>query len=409
MAYQEQTDRPNNSAPDLSAFFDSFLNSEDTGIDFRQETTGVSLGKELLAAGMTQDEINEFSRRSGLDVSTSVGYGATDREKGRLLEILNTIRQIKAESPTGNTRAKLENQLYGYLATDAKRFGLAEQRTVSERREGFAGLSMPVRAQKIREWQQQNPGKDFATLNSDDQARIFGIAPEKYSDDDKAAANAFIKSEKYQQYNIAQDIFRTGLELQRETQQRFLEAQKRINEPGYAQKTIDEAYKPAETAFNQYWNPTEGNKFSQAAMEVGAGEAALGRTGSDRVAAELARQKGLSQQQFQAQKSAAVSQLQQYIDFNNPAEALRYGAAAGQGALAGQEVYRNQLLNPYAQVFPLMFQSQQANLLPFSYQTQVQRGPSAFDYGLALADTGVRAYGAFATGGGSEAMRASRG
>ena len=392
MAYQPQTDAPNNAAPDLGAYWESILNSADTGVKTRSVTTGVAIGDELRKAGFSSKEIADFQRRTGIDFSKGVGYGKSDREKGRLLEILQTIKGIKAGG--GKDSASYIGKQLEYLSSDAKRFGVAESRAVTSAMRGFAGLSGYEKASKIREWQLQNPGKAFSSLDAKKQAQALGIDPKQYGNEDKLAANEYIKSEKFNQFNTAQDIFRTGLEIQKQTQLNFQDAQKRINEKGYAQNTIDQAFKPAETQLNQYYNPTEGNKYSTAAQEVGAGEAALGRTGSDRVAANLAQQKGLALERFGANKSAAVAGLQQQIDFNNPAEALRYGSQVGQSSLAGQDVFRNNLLNPYAQVFPMMAQNQQANLMPYSFQSQVQSSPGPLDYGLAIAQTGIQAAGA---------------
>lgn len=398
MAYNPSTNTPNNTAPDLSAFFEQMLSSADTGTRTRMVSTGVSIGDELRKAGFSSKEIAAMQQQTGLDFKAGVGYGQDENQKGRLLEVINTLREIRSSSKdksTGNYKGAIAKQL-SYLGQDARRFGVAEQRAVTESLTGFAGLSGFEKADKIRAWQVKNPGKAFTTLVAKDQAKALGLDPAKYTKEDQLAANDYAKSEKFQQYNTAQDIFRTGLEIQRQTQLAFQDAQKRINEKGYAKNTIDQAFKPAETQLNQYYNPTEGNKFSQAGMEVGAGEAALGRTGSDRVAAELGRQKGLAIERFGAQKSAAIAGLQQQIDFQNPAEALRYGMGAGQNALAGQEVFRNNLLNPYAAVFPMMAQNQQANLMPFSMQQQVQKGPSALDYGLAIGQTAIQGASLFA-------------
>lgn len=388
--------------PDYNDIFAQFLQGSGAGEDlgFRTYTAyagGVNLRKELKRQGASKQLINDIIAQ-GIDLDKNYGAasGEYDAIRNRVTYLIQNDPhgpskvardRIKAGGKVGAVQEGKYKESLDNLVMDVSNFGESKGTTKFERLTGLAGLTSVERYDAIREFQKNNPGTSIKDLTKSQLSALTGFnyedkAGSKFFEADKTELDKQSQSEKFQQYSTAKDIFQTGLESQKAAQENFLAAQKKVREPGYVQGAIDQAFAPQQTQLNQYFDPAGGAQYSQAAQDVGAGEAALGRTGSDRVAVALAREKGMAQERLMSQKSQAAGQLQQYIDLQNPTEALRYGSAIGQQALGNIDFFKNRLLAPYAQVFPMAAQNYQLGLTPYTMSRAAQEQPSALDYGM---------------------------
>lgn len=388
MAYQASVDVPQFDPANFWNVWNQFLDAsganEAMGVKSTvQYSGGYAIGDALRDAGWKNSDLQYLAKKTGLNLDKGVQYGSSGQEIARLQDVVShLISTYKAEGgikSDGAIQGGIER-----LNSDANRFGISNQSMGFEKMPGFQGISDQQKAETIRKWQLANPNKDFFKDQSlIKQAQAFGLKSDEYGSKEAKQASDFAKSEAYQTFTTAQDIFRQQLDIQKESLQNYQEALNRVRTPGYATNLVNQSFAPTQAAIDKYYQPYGGATSSQAEQDVGEREAALGRSGYDRVAVELARQRGAAYTDLAAKKSAAVADLQKYIDLGNPAEALRYGSELGQSSLMNQNYFKNQLLAPYAQVFPLTSQQYGLQLQPYSYQSQVQQPPSGFDYAIA--------------------------
>lgn len=391
-------DRPIAGAPDPSAFlagyFDAIGMGQQTGTrTVRQYSGGVSLKDEL--KGLPKSVLAEL-KRQGVNLNANYGQSSED-----IRTLRNRITYLKryagAKDEFGRGMSEKLSRSISNLATDALATGESQYELSTERLKGLEGVGTLSRFRAARQLQQK--GIDLATADAGQIAKALGIDRKDIGKEGLAELREQFAGEDFQTFNLIEDTARQSLQTQQEQLKNFQAAQKRVNAPGYAEQAANAAFAPQETELNQFYRPQGGASISEAGAMRGEQEAALGRTGYDRVAAEGQRQEGLARERLGSQKSAARQQIQQYIDTQNPLAALQAGQQVGQLGMGNLDYQRQQLLAPYAAVFPMMGQAYQQSLLPFQMQQQVQSGPEWYDYAL----SGVGALGSLAGGIGSAA------
>lgn len=335
------------------------------------------------------DQTIDILRERGLDVDKAYGQD-TDNIK----DIANRVEFLSRYDLNNNENYgpgtdKFERSVDN-LIRDARQYGEAPHTFEMVPLEGVAGMSKLEKYEAIVRANEQFGGD----LSASNLAQITGI--EGLTDKDVQEFQSLAGSKEFQQYETVQDIATRQLDLQRQAVEfqekqmaQYQEALTKVQAPEYIEETIGAAFAPAETELAQYYEPTGGAQVSEAGQRVGAGQAALGRTGSAAVAAELAKEHGRAKERLEASKTAARGQLQQYVDLGLPTEALRFGSQlTTQGAQLGPQAIsyaqqpQQQLMNPFQQVFPLASQTQQAQLLPYSMSSYVPSGPGPLDYVL---------------------------
>lgn len=321
-------------------------------------------------------------KSQGVDLTKNYGRTKEDLDtlRGRVKYLADTFGSKDKQLPGGKVGERYFRSLSN-LAGDVSSIDESIKDVTFEDMGGLAGMSQMEKIQKIRAARLSgNATPDFT--NKDQLSQIFGVPTQDISDQDIKDLQAFTVSDQFKNLDTQMDIIQEGLNQQKTAQERFRQAQEKINAPGYAQNLVNESFKPAELQLDQYYKPQGGAAISQAGQEVGSAEAELGRSGYDRVAVELGRQRGMAYERLGAQKAAAVGDLQKYIDMQNPADVLRFGSQIGQQAQGYQDLGQQRLLAPYQQVFPMMAQSYQLNMMPYSLAGQAVSEPEWYDYAL---------------------------
>lgn len=366
---------------DIPMYFDpGFMNGlmeaygfgEATGTKLeRSWTSGIDIEEEVLRVAGGENEksraIINALRESGIDFTQR--YGASEEDRKLLQDRIHYLNKNYGGDKWDRSLANFQR--------DIKEVDIGGFEEKWVKMGGLAGLTTTEKINAMRTWASNNPGVNIDWGNKDQLSQIFGVSAADITDEDATKMSQMINSDEYKRLNMQQDIINKSLEMQQQSMDYYSQKLEEMRKPGYAKEAVDAAFAPQQTQLDQYYQPQGGARISQAGQEVGEGEAGLGRTGYDRVAAELGRQKGMAYERMESQKSAARQQLQQYIDLGNPAEALRMGSAIGQQGQQYQDIGQNRLTAPYQQLFGMNLQQYNAQLQPYSLalQAQQQQGP----------------------------------
>lgn len=401
--------RPTLPVPDympwLQNMYDSLGLQDDTGFDMVETQKG---GTNLL----------QLLRNNGISDTAIADITGELKQYG----ITNLDRQYGIDSATAQdlvNRARYVQEYQGYrdsAGTDqqeryqrsVRNLGLTLQSAQETpgsmeavQREGLAGVGKLKQYQLLRNLTAS--GKDINAMSNEELAKELGA--KSITDADRSAFASLASSDSFRQFNDIQTTIDKSLEIQRQNLETYQQKLAEINAPGYADKFINESFKPQELALDQFYMPQGGAAVSEADVMRGDQESSLGRSGYDRVSAEANRQRGMAYERLGADKSAARANIQQAIDMQNPAAAAEFGNKIGQGALGLRDSLRSSLLAPYNMVYSTLGQSYQNNLIPYTQGQMAPSNPEWYDYALAaapaVAQIGSTALTGFSTGGGS--------
>jgi hypothetical protein len=396
--YNEEFD-PNN----IPMYFDpGYMNGlmeaygfgEATGTKLTREwSSGVDVNDYLkkkfgIGSDAKAEAITKLLEEKGIDLNQR--YGATDDQRELIENRINYLWKYWEDTDSDKRSRSIDNLVRDFEEVD---IGAYEEKWV--KMDGLAGLTTSEKINAMRTWSNNNPGAAIDWGNKDQLAKIFGVDAADVTDEDATKMSQMINSDEFKRANMQQDIINKSLEMQQQSMEYYSQKLEEMRKPGYAKEAVDAAFAPQQTQLDQYYQPQGGARISQAGSEVGEGEAGLGRTGYDRVAAELGRQKGMAYERMESQKSAARQQLQQYIDLGNPAEALRMGSAIGQQGQQYMDIGQARLTAPYQQLFGMNLQNYQAQLMPYSLALQYSQ-PEGGDWWSPILGAGMTVAGGVA-------------
>lgn len=397
----------------ISNEFGAYMNmySDETGVVYQRRYAGGNrTGKDLLSdksfwssAGVKYSEEKQKSltdrmKAMGLDPSLlDKAYGSSPEEikkyKDRVRRVLSMAdkKNITTGAFGGSSDPALQEEIRK-LAKDAERFGETDFTMTPEKLKGLAGVSESQKAKSLFEWQNKNPGKNIGSMSPKDLAKLFGVSEKEITKDQIKEIKEFTSTDDFENYSNSRKIAQQSMDIAKQANEVYMDMLKKVKQPGYARNLANQITAPEQTAYDQFFRPTGGATISEAGKLVGEQEAALGRTGSTKAAEEMARQELMAKERLESRKTALTGQIQQDIDLNRPQQILSAGMQSGQTYPYYNNVYADQMLNPYKQIFPLMQQQQNMQLAPYSVPQQ-QQGPGALDYGLAGAQAGAQIIG----------------